>query len=115
MPEQRVSLIVTADARGFETEIRRARRETNELGREFREGKRDADRLNRSADDLVREMREMSAATARSTIALERLGRLKWRNNDTFRRGVETFATGALASATGFPVLAGIVSVAATL
>ena len=71
--EQRLSLIVTANARVLETEIRRARRETNELGREFREGKRDADRLNRSGDALVREMREMSAAAARGASAMERM------------------------------------------
>ena len=57
MLEQRVSLTISANVRGFESEVRRANRAQNELNEEFRESRRDASGFNREAERLAGEMR----------------------------------------------------------
>ncbi len=85
---------------GFNRAVRDGRREAGGFNRTIGDARRGTAGLNREADRLVREMRDLTAATARSTAALERLGRSKRNNNNTFREGVGIFTTGALAAAT---------------
>ena len=58
----RTGLILTATARGFEAEVRRAKRAQSELNKEFRESRRDARGLNADADRLLARYRSLIRA-----------------------------------------------------